>query len=68
MNLRHLSAAIAGKPAPTGNFCVVANFVNIAVICGSWLTSDCGLSAKGMLNVPSNRWQASSHKFFICPQ
>ncbi|ETF07854.1 MULTISPECIES: BatD family protein [Pseudomonas] len=48
MNLRHLSAAIAGKPAPTGNFCVVANFVKIAVICGSWLTSDGGrtISAK----------------------
>ena len=48
MNLRHLSAAIAGKPAPTGNFCVVANFVKIAVICGSWLASDGGrtISAK----------------------
>ena len=48
MNLRHLSAAIAGKPAPTGNVCVVANFVKIAVICGSWLTSDGGrtISAK----------------------
>jgi len=48
MNLRHLSAAIAGKPAPTGNFCVVANFVKIAVICGSWFASDGGrtISAK----------------------
>ncbi len=48
MNLRHLSAAIAGKPAPTGNYCVVANFVKIAVICGSWLASDGGrtISAK----------------------
>ncbi|MCI9877426.1 BatD family protein [Pseudomonas atacamensis] len=48
MNLRHLSAAIAGKPAPTGNFCVVANFLKIAVICGSWLASDGGrtISAK----------------------
>ncbi|PYB89076.1 hypothetical protein DMX03_08375 [Pseudomonas koreensis] len=48
MNLRHLGAAIAGKPAPTGNFCVVANFVKIAVICGSWLASDGGrtISAK----------------------
>ena len=48
MNLRHLSAAIAGKPAPTGNFCVVANVVKIAVICGSWLASDGGrtISAK----------------------
>ena len=50
MNLRHLSAAIAGKPAPTGNFCVVANFVKIAVICGSWLASDGGRTITAKLS------------------